>query len=139
MKAKGSAKLKARRAVAVLEPVAPAHLLKPVASARDRRLKFGDRWEYAPAPETVPVKINPRYELFINGKFAAPHSGKYFDWIHPGTEEKLCEIAQGDGEDVDRAVKAARRAYETVWSKMAGRERGKFLFRDRKSVVSRKS
>lgn len=137
MKAKTSAKLKTRRAVAVLEPVASAHPLKPVAAAKDRRLNFGDKWDYAPAPETVPVKIEPRYELFIDGKFTAPHSGKYFDSINPATEEKLCEIARGDAEDVDRAVKAARRAYETVWGKMPGRERGKYLFRVARIVQER--
>jgi aldehyde dehydrogenase (NAD+) len=137
MKSKTSPKLKARRAVTVLGPVAPRHAVKPVAPARDRRLKFGDRWEYAPAPETIPVKIDPRYELFIDGKFTAPHSGKYFDSINPATEQKLCEIAQGDSQDVDRAVKAARRAYETVWSRMPGRERGKYLFRVARIVQER--
>ncbi len=100
-----------------------------VVPLKQRRLRFGGRWEYAPAPESVPVKIDPRHELFIGGKFVAPHSGKYFDSINPATEEKLCEIAEADAEDVDRAVKAARRAYDTVWSKMAGRDRGKYLFR----------
>jgi aldehyde dehydrogenase (NAD+) len=137
MKAKSSSKLKTRRAVAVLEPVAPAHSVKPVASVRDRRLKFGDRWDYAPAPETVPVKIDARHELFIDGKFTPPHSGKYFDSINPATEEKLCEIAHGDSEDVDRAVKAARRAFDTVWGKMPGRERGKYLFRVARIVQER--
>jgi aldehyde dehydrogenase (NAD+) len=137
MKAKTSSKLKTRRAVAVLEPGAPVRLMKTAVSAKDRRLNFGDRWEYAPAPETVPVKIHPRYELFINGRFTAPKAGKYFDSINPATEEKLCEIAHGDGQDVDRAVKAARRAYETVWSKMPGRERGKYLFRVARLVQER--
>jgi len=100
-----------------------------VVPLKKRALRFGARWEYAPAPETAPVKIEPRYELFIDGKFVPPHSGQYFDSINPATEEKLCEIARGDEQDVDRAVKAARRAFETVWSKMPGRERGKYLFR----------
>ena len=55
--------------------------------------------------------------------------GKYFESINPATEEKLTEIAEADARDVDRAVKAARRAYEKVWSKMPGRERGKYLYR----------
>ena len=58
-----------------------------------------------------------------------PHSGKHFDSINPATEDKITEIALGDAEDVDIAVKAARRAYEKVWSKMPGRERGKYLYR----------
>jgi aldehyde dehydrogenase (NAD+) len=100
-----------------------------VVPIKERRLRFGGRWEYAPAPETAPVKIEPRYELFIDGKFVPPRSGRYFDSINPATEEKLCEIAHGDGQDVDLAVQAARRAFESVWSRMPGRERGKYLYR----------
>ncbi|MDP9292017.1 MAG: aldehyde dehydrogenase family protein, partial [Verrucomicrobiota bacterium] len=54
--------------------------------------------------------------------------GKYFGSINPATEKKLAELGQADAADVDRAVKAARRALP-AWSKMAGRERGKILFR----------
>jgi aldehyde dehydrogenase (NAD+) len=102
---------------------------RPFVSAKDRHLNFGDKWDYAPAPETVPVKIQPRYELFINGKFSAPGSGKYFESINPATEQKLTDIAAANEADVDAAVKSARRAYEKVWSKMSGRERGKYLYR----------
>jgi aldehyde dehydrogenase (NAD+) len=96
----------------------------------DRRLKFGNRWHYAPAPEAYEyIKLPARHELFINGRFVAPSTGRYFDSINPATEEKLTEIALGGEADVDRAVKAARRAYEKVWSKIPGRERGKYLYR----------
>ncbi len=96
----------------------------------ERRLNFGDRWSYAPAPEASDyIKVRSRYQLFIGGKFVAPRSGKYFDSINPATEEKLAEIAEADAHDVDLAVKAARRAYSNTWSKIPGRERGKFLYR----------
>src|SRR5213082_2185795 len=96
----------------------------------ERRLSFGDRWSYAPAPEAHDyIKLQPRYQLFIGGKFVAPRSGKYFPSINPATEEKLAEIAEADARDIDLAVKSARRAYKNVWSKMPGRERGKFLYR----------
>ncbi len=96
----------------------------------ERKLSFGDRWNYAPAPETNSyIQLKKRYSLFIGGRFVAPHSGKYFPSINPATEEKLAEIAEGDAHDIDRAVKAARRAYSNVWSKMPGRERGKYLYR----------
>jgi aldehyde dehydrogenase (NAD+) len=99
-------------------------------SPNERRLNFGERWAYAPAPEQSDyVRIKPRYQLFIGGKFRAPHSGAHFDSINPATEEKLAEIAEADAYDVDLAVKAARRAHRQVWSKMPGRERGKFLYR----------
>jgi len=96
---------------------------------RKRHLRFGDKWEYAPAPETVTVQIEPRYHLFIDGRFVPPRSGKFFDSSNPATVEKLSEIAVADEQDVNAAVKAARRAYENVWSKTPGRERGKYLFR----------
>src|SRR3989440_9072457 len=96
----------------------------------ERRVSFGDRWSYAPAPEAHDyIKLQKRYPLFIGGKFVAPRSGKYFDSINPATEEKLAEIAEANARDVDLAVKSARKAYKNVWSKMPGRERGKFLFR----------
>jgi aldehyde dehydrogenase (NAD+) len=119
--------------------VATAALLrqqKPLArndgalSPNDRHLNFGERWAYAPAPEQSDyVKIKPRYQLFIGGKFRVAHSGAHFDSINPATEEKLAEIAEADAHDVDLAVQAARRAHRQVWSKMPGRERGKFLYR----------
>jgi aldehyde dehydrogenase (NAD+) len=103
---------------------------RKVVPLNERRLTFGSKWDYAPAPEdSKPYVIAPRHELFIRGKSVAPHSGKYFESINPATEEKLTEIAAADEVDVDNAVKAARRAYEKVWSKMPGRERGKYLYR----------
>jgi aldehyde dehydrogenase (NAD+) len=87
-------------------------------------------WEYAPSLEaTDHFKIAPRYDLFIGGKFVAPHSKKYFDTLNPATEERLSQIAEADGVDVDRAVKEARRAYEKVWRRMPAAERGKYIFR----------
>ncbi|MEA2709500.1 MAG: aldehyde dehydrogenase [Phycisphaerales bacterium] len=93
------------------------------------KLNFSTDWKYAPAPETAKVQIKPRYELFIDGKFSAPAKGGYFDTINPATEKKLAEVASATGEDVDRAVKAARRAYDKTWSKMPGKERGKYIYR----------
>ena len=99
-------------------------------SPGQRKLRFGDRWDYAPAPEASGhIKIKPRYELFIGGKFVAPNSRKYFDSINPATEEKLSEIAEAGTRDVDLAVKSARRAHHHAWSKISGRERGKYLYR----------
>ena len=104
-----------------------AHSGRPTATVRE--LSFGNRWEYAPAPETVPVKIDPQYGLFIDGKWTAPRKGRMFDSINPATEKKLAEISAADAADVDAAVQAARRAYDKVWGKMSGAERGKYLFR----------
>jgi aldehyde dehydrogenase (NAD+) len=101
-----------------------------VVPLKERRLNFGNKWDYAPAPEdSKNYVIAPRHELFINGKFVAPRSKKYFASVNPATEQTLTEIAAGNAADVDSAVKSARRAYEKVWSKMPGRERGKYLYR----------
>src|SRR5882724_5875634 len=87
-------------------------------------------WHYSPSLEaTDHVKIRPRYNLFIGGKFVEPHSKRWFETINPATEGTLSEIAEGDAEDVDRAVREARRAYEKVWRKMPAAERGKYIFR----------
>ena len=103
---------------------------RPVVPLKDRRLNFGNKWDFAPAPEdSKHYVIAPRHELFIGGRFVKPHSGKYFLSINPATEEKLTEIAAADEVDVAKAVKAARRAYEKVWRQMPGRERGKYLYR----------
>ena len=101
-----------------------------VVPLNERRLSFGSKWDYAPAPEdSKSYAIAPRNELFIGGKFVKPHSRRYFDSLNPATEEKLSEIAAADASDVDKAVKAARRAYDKDWIKMPGRERGKYLYR----------
>ena len=85
-------------------------------------------FEYAPAPESrALVSIKPKYGHFIGGKFVA--GSKHFPTINPATEEVLSQIARGGKSDVDTAVKAARKAYTTTWSKMSGKERGKYLFR----------
>ena len=115
-------KLSAKRAVATSTAA--------VVPLNERRLNFGDKWDYAPAPEdSKSYVIAPRHELFINGKMTAPASGKYFASLNPATEATLTEIAAGNEADVDAAVKSARRAYDRVWSRLPGRERGKYLYR----------
>ena len=97
---------------------------------RRRALNFGGKWDYAPAPEDSKiVKLEPRYGLFIDGAFSAPHSRKWMPTINPATEEQLSEIASADASDIDRAVASARAAYEKTWSRMPARERGKYLYR----------
>jgi aldehyde dehydrogenase (NAD+) len=104
----------------------------------ERRLDFGHAWDYAPAPEaTDHVQIEPRYELFIDGRWQPPVKGRYFDTLSPSTEEKLAEIAEASEEDVDRAVQAARRAYGNVWSKLRPLERGKYLYRVARVIQER--
>jgi aldehyde dehydrogenase (NAD+) len=106
------------------------------ASSSIPQLIFGDLWEYDPAPETADPKLETRYDLFIGGKFVAPKSGKYFDSINPATEEVLAEIALASQADVDAAYQAAQKAF-TPWSKLAGAERGKYLYRIARLIQDR--
>ena len=94
-----------------------------------RELIFGDLWEFDPAPETADPKLKARYDLFINGQFTTAKSGKTFATINPANEQKLADIAQADASDVDAAYQAAQKAFDSTWSKLPGRERGKFIFR----------
>ena len=87
-------------------------------------------WNLEPSLEsTAVVQLKDQYELFINGKWLAPQAKKYFATINPSDESHLSNIAWATDSDVDLAVKAARNAYENVWSKLSGAERGKYLFR----------
>ncbi|MEU7697972.1 MULTISPECIES: aldehyde dehydrogenase family protein [unclassified Streptomyces] len=94
-------------------------------------------FEYAPAPESRSVvDIAPSYGLFIDGEFVEAADGKVFKTVSPSTEEVLSEIAQAGAEDVDRAVKAARKAFEK-WSALPGSERAKYLFRIARIIQER--
>jgi len=87
-------------------------------------------WDLAPAPESRGhVKLKDRYDLFIGGKWQKPEGGKYFATIDPSTEKKIADVAEASARDVDKAVKAARKAYTNVWSKMPPKERAKYIFR----------
>ncbi|MER6815012.1 aldehyde dehydrogenase family protein, partial [Spirillospora sp. NPDC000708] len=94
-------------------------------------------FEYAPAPESASVvDIRPSYGLFIDGEFT-DGGGEPFKTVNPATEETLAEIAAADQADVDRAVAAARRAFETVWGPMPGAERAKYLYRIARIIQER--
>ena len=96
----------------------------------ENKLAFDGGWDYDPAPESTDhVRIDKRYGLFINGEFTAPEKGRYFDTINPANEKKLARVAKADDADVDKAVKAARKAYAGPWGRMKARERGKYIYR----------
>ncbi|TAN16054.1 MAG: aldehyde dehydrogenase family protein [Chitinophagaceae bacterium] len=111
-----------------------------MATKRDNtlKLKFDSARKLSPAPESrSSATIRPRYDLFINGKFEPSSGKKYFDTINPATGEKLSEAAEANAADVDKAVKAARNAYEKCWKKMPAKERGKYVFRIARMVQER--
>ena len=96
----------------------------------ENKLAFDGGWQYDPAPESIDhVRIDKRYGLYIGGDFVAPEKGRYFDTVNPATEEKLARVAEAGESDVDRAVKAARKAFEGPWSRMKPAERGKYIYR----------
>src|SRR5687768_1500477 len=87
-------------------------------------------WQYAPAPESRDVvTLRSSYGLFIDGEFVDPLDGGSFKTVNPATEEVLGEVAEAGPGDVDRAVAAARRAYEGPWRRIKPSERGKYLYR----------
>jgi aldehyde dehydrogenase (NAD+) len=88
------------------------------------------RFEYAPAPESrAVVSLRDSYGLFINGEFTPGTDGGVFKTVSPATEEVLAEVSEAGPADVDRAVSAAREAFDRVWGLMPGAERAKYLFR----------
>jgi aldehyde dehydrogenase (NAD+) len=99
--------------------------------------KPASAFDYAPAPESRSVvDIAPSYGLFIDGEFTEAADGKVFKTVSPSTEEVLSEVAQAGEADVDRAVKAARKAFEK-WSALPGAERAKYLFRIARIIQER--
>ena len=113
---------------------ATAAKLTPAARQAPPKVRAGkagpNRWDYAPAPESTSiVHLRDRYDHFIDGEWTKPTSKKYFQTISPSSLKVLAEVAEGSAKDVDKAVAAARRAFENDWSKRSGAERGRFLFR----------
>jgi aldehyde dehydrogenase (NAD+) len=75
------------------------------------------------------VTIRPRYGLMIDGVERPAREERTFPTIEPGTGDHLADVAEADAADVDDAVAAARRAYESGWRDLPGRTRAKYLFR----------
>ena len=75
-------------------------------------------------------KKTPRnYQLFIDGQWVDAESGRTFTTPNPATGEPLAEVAEGDKADIDKAVAAARRAFEGKWSSMSARDRGRVIYK----------
>jgi aldehyde dehydrogenase (NAD+) len=103
---------------------------KPTSPNSDLKFDFASFWEYSKAPESHShIELQDTYDLFIDGKFTPPKKGRTLTTVNPSTEEPLADFAEATSEDVDAAVKAARKAYEKSWGKLSGRERGKYIYR----------
>ncbi|MGH4014876.1 MAG: aldehyde dehydrogenase family protein [Pseudonocardiaceae bacterium] len=95
------------------------------------------QWSYAPAPEArETARLRQRYRMFVDGAFIEG-SGEPLPSINPATEEVLAHVDTATSAEVDTAVRAARRAYEKVWSRMPGPERAKYLFRIARLIQER--
>ena len=88
-----------------------------------------------PAEANTPRK----YQLFIDGQWVDAESGKTFTTPNPATGENLAEVSEADKADIDKAVSAARRAFEGKWSKMSARDRGRILYKLSKLIEEHSS
>ena len=87
-----------------------------------------EKWNYSKSIEdNKHIDLKSQYDLFIGGKWVK--SKKYFDTINPANEEVIAKVAYASNEDVNKAVNAAEKAYDKLWSKMPAKERGKYIFR----------
>src|ERR1700741_1735421 len=76
-----------------------------------------------------------RYQMYINGEFVESESKKHFPVVDPSTEETLAEVPDADEQDVNRAVAAAKAAFDSgAWPQTTAQERGRILFRLRGRV-----
>lgn len=92
-------------------------------------MKNKEKWPLSPSMEsTQHISLKKQYALFIDGKWVAPSSGKYFPSINPADESHIADISHANEKDVDLAVRAARKAFPS-WSGLAPSERAKYLFR----------
>ncbi len=89
--------------------------------------------DYGPAPESSELAVawlkdhKASFNHFIDGKFVKANSGESFETLNPATQEVLASIAQGDDKDVDKAVKAARKAFKS-WSSLRPHFRARYLY-----------
>ncbi len=92
---------------------------------------------YAPSLETTPVRIAERYDHFIGGRWTPSAGGETFATVDPASEEVLAQVAVGTAADVERAVAAAREAYERWWRPMRPADRAKYLYRIARAITER--
>ena len=71
--------------------------------------------------------VRSQHKLLINGEWVEAASGQPFETINPATEEVLAEVARGQAEDIDKAVRAARKAFDddSPWRRMNASDRGR--------------
>jgi acyl-CoA reductase-like NAD-dependent aldehyde dehydrogenase len=95
------------------------------------------RLQYAASRESTPAAIAPSYGHFIGGTFAASSGGGTFETVNPATDEPLSQVAAGTAADVDRAVAAARHAYDTYWRPLSPARRAAYIYRIARAISER--
>ncbi len=89
--------------------------------------------EYGPAPESAAPVLSwldahdRVLKIYVNGEWITPEAGEYFDTANPANGQPLARLVQSGEPEVDAAVRAARKAFQS-WSKLSGHERAKYLY-----------
>ena len=119
------------------DPVAAQHLLHHAQDPHAVGARAATDWDYAPAPESAaPGRVKSRYQMYVGGKFV-DGGGDDQTTVNPGTGEPLSVVATASAGDIDTAVRTARTAYDEVWSRLSGADRGKYLFRIARGIAER--
>ena len=101
------------------------------------KIDINKSWKYDESLEsTSHIKLKDKYDLFIGGEFVKPVSKKYFNTLNPATNQSIAKIADANDKDIDKAVKSARKAFQS-WSKLESKERGKYIFRIARMIQER--
>jgi aldehyde dehydrogenase (NAD+) len=95
------------------------------------------RLQYAASRESTPAAIAPSYGHFIGGAFVPSSGGGTFESVNPATDEPLAQVATGTAADVDRAVAAARHAYENFWRPLSPARRAAYIYRIARAISER--
>ena len=95
------------------------------------------RLQYAASRESTPAGIAATYGHFIDGAFTPSSDGATFETINPATDEPLAQVAAGTPADVDRAVAAARAAYEKDWRPLSPARRAAYIYRIARAISER--
>ena len=109
-----------------------------VGKTNTTKKKASTNWEYSAAPESTDhISLMSNYDLFIAGKFTKPKEGTYFNSINPANETSIAKVASAGKADVNKAVAAAKVAYENVWKGMDPSQRGKYIYRIARLIQER--
>lgn len=79
--------------------------------------------------DTVQKFLDRKHQLFIDGEWTDSASGQTIEVVDPATEKIVANVCRANSEDIDKAVKAARRAFEGPWSKLSVSERGRLIWK----------